>query len=86
MPTYEYVCDECGKTGELFCANPDNAPKEFVCAIWNRSLAEEPPVVSIHSCPGLMRRQIGHGAGCIFKGPGFHCNDYPKAGPPKEDK
>jgi putative FmdB family regulatory protein len=25
-----------------------------------------------------LKRQIGTGGGIIFKGEGFHCNDYPK--------
>jgi putative FmdB family regulatory protein len=29
-------------------------------------------------CNGELQRVIGKGSGVIFKGAGFHCNDYPK--------
>jgi predicted nucleic acid-binding Zn ribbon protein len=29
-------------------------------------------------CGEVARKQIGPGSGAIFRGPGFHVNDYPK--------
>jgi len=59
MPTYEYKCEECGKSLEIF-----------------QSIKDSP----LKKCPYCMKdklkRQIGSGAGIIFKGSGFYCTDY----------
>ena len=66
MPTYDYLCEKCGHTFEAF-----------------QSMAES----SLKTCPkdtcpkkrwgkGKVRRQIGAGAGLIFKGSGFYVTDY----------
>lgn len=36
------------------------------------------PKVTCPYCCGPTSKQFGTGAYPIFKGPGFHCNDYPK--------
>jgi putative FmdB family regulatory protein len=63
MPTYDYVCDTCGETFEIFQSIKDNAltdcPKE--------------------DCNGRIKRKIGGGAGIIFKGSGFYQTDYRSA-------
>ena len=28
------------------------------------------------SCGSVVQRKVGSGVGVIFRGPGFHCNDY----------
>jgi len=38
------------------------------------------------TCKGKVRRLIGSGAGVIFKGPGFYCNDYKKTSAPVNDQ
>lgn len=66
MPTYEYVCSKCGHEFEKFQSMSENAltvcPKEL-CGQkkWGR---------------GKVSRQIGTGAGLIFKGSGFYITDY----------
>ncbi len=66
MPTYEYVCQKCNHQFEFFQSISDNAltvcPKER-CARqpWGK---------------GKVKRQIGAGAGLIFKGSGFYITDY----------
>ncbi len=63
MPTYDYVCENCGHEFELF-----------------QSMKEE----AIKTCPACKkesaRRQIGFGAGIIFKGSGFYETDYKRNG------
>lgn len=36
------------------------------------------PTAKCPDCGGTSKRLISAGLGVIFKGPGFHCNDYPK--------
>ena len=66
MPTYEYSCEKCGGAFEIVQSMRDEALKE---------------------CPkekcqqkkwghGKVKRQIGTGAGLIFKGSGFYITDY----------
>lgn len=66
MPTYEYICEKCDHRFEFF-----------------QSIKDEP----IKTCPkencgmkkwgkGKVRREIGAGAGLIFKGSGFYITDY----------
>ena len=70
MPTYEYACAKCGKSFEKFQSMNDPAltvcPKEL-CAQkrWGR---------------GRVQRQLGSGAGLIFKGSGFYITDYRSEG------
>jgi len=66
MPTYEYECDKCRRTIEVFQSMKDDALKvcpEKACAMrkWGK---------------GKVRRLLGTGAGLIFKGSGFYITDY----------
>ncbi len=66
MPTYEYICEKCGKGFEVFQSMKD--PHLTVCPK--------------DKCPnekwgkGKVKRAIGGGAGLIFKGSGFYITDY----------
>jgi len=66
MPTYEYMCEKCGHAFEMFQSMLDKplktCPKESCRRKrWGR---------------GKVHRQIGAGAGLIFKGSGFYTTDY----------
>ena len=66
MPTYEYRCEKCQCTFELFQSMKDRAlevcPEEKCCLdTWGR---------------GKVKRLLGTGAGLIFKGSGFYITDY----------
>jgi putative FmdB family regulatory protein len=70
MPTYVYACDKCGHQFEKFQSMKDAALK--VCPAdacgrkrWGR---------------GRVQRQMGTGAGLIFKGSGFYITDYRSEG------
>jgi putative FmdB family regulatory protein len=70
MPTYDYVCDKCGAEFELFQSmkdDPITVCTKNVCpkARWGR---------------GKVTRQMGTGAGIIFKGSGFYETDYRSEG------
>jgi len=70
MPTYEYECEKCKKTFELFQSMKDaplkTCTKETCCMkTWGK---------------GKVRRLLGTGAGIIFKGSGFYQTDYRSAG------
>lgn len=66
MPTYEYTCSKCGHSFET------------VQSITAKALT----VCSKDTCPrkpwgkGKVKRNIGGGAGLIFKGSGFYITDY----------
>ncbi len=70
MPTYEYQCAKCKKGFELTQSMKDDpltvCPKEQ-CRMktWGK---------------GAVKRQIGTGAGLIFKGSGFYITDYRSEG------
>ena len=70
MPTYEYECAKCRKNFEIFQSMKDEAlkvcPKEK-CQMkkWGK---------------GKVTRQLGGGAGLIFKGSGFYITDYRSEG------
>ena len=66
MPTYEYVCEKCGKHFDLF----------------QRMSAEPIHTCPDENCQGPVKRLIGEGAGIIFKGHGFYCTDYKNPTPP----
>ena len=66
MPTYEYSCEKCKKTFEVFQSMKDpvlkTCPKEQCRQKkWGK---------------GKVRRLLGTGAGLIFKGSGFYTTDY----------
>lgn len=66
MPTYEYLCSKCGHQFEKYQSMSDTplavCPKEL-CGQkkWGK---------------GKVKKQIGAGAGLIFKGSGFYITDY----------
>ena len=70
MPTYEYECQKCRKTFEIFQSMKDTAletcPKDH-CRMrkWGK---------------GKVKRLLGTGAGLIFKGSGFYITDYRSEG------
>jgi len=70
MPTYVYDCEKCKKTFEFAQSMKDDAlktcPKE---ACRQKSWGK-----------GKVKRQIGAGAGLIFKGSGFYITDYRSEG------
>ena len=66
MPNYDYFCEKCKGTFEFFQSMKDEplkiCPKEACLKkTWGK---------------GSVRRQIGTGAGLIFKGSGFYITDY----------
>ena len=69
MPTYHYICEKCGHEFDCFQSMNDKAlrlcPREK-CGrkTWGK---------------GRVRREVGMGAGFIFKGAGFYATDYPSA-------
>jgi putative FmdB family regulatory protein len=66
MPTYEYLCEKCGKEFEQFQSMTDKpltvCPKEH-CGMkkWGK---------------GKVKRLLSAGSGLIFKGSGFYITDY----------
>ena len=70
MPTYEYHCEKCGhdfETVQSMSAAPLKTCPEDLCAQkkWGR---------------GKVKKQIGAGAGLLFKGGGFYITDYRSEG------
>jgi putative FmdB family regulatory protein len=70
MPTYDYECEKCKKTFEIFQSMKDSAlttcPKDLCRQkTWGK---------------GKVRRLLGTGAGLIFKGSGFYITDYRSEG------
>ena len=66
MPTYEYFCTKCEKSFDIVQSMNDKAlticPKDL-CRMkqWGK---------------GKVKKQVGAGAGIIFKGSGFYITDY----------
>lgn len=70
MPTYAYSCEKCGHEFERFqsiSASPLKTCPEDACKQkkWGR---------------GKVKKQIGAGAGLLFKGGGFYITDYRSEG------
>jgi putative FmdB family regulatory protein len=70
MPTYEYLCEKCGREFEAFqtiSAKPLQVCPRDLCAQkkWGR---------------GRVKRKISGGAGLLFKGSGFYITDYRSEG------
>ena len=61
MPTYEYICNECGERFENFQT------------MSSRPLTKRPDCVE-KNCN--VTRVISGGSGLIFKGSGFYLTDY----------
>ena len=70
MPTYEYKCEKCKKTFDIFQKMSDK----------HLSICPD------KTCNGIVKRLIGRGAGFIFKGPGFYATDYRSEGYKKRQK
>ena len=66
MPTYEYSCTTCGQSFEAVQSMRD--PHFEICP---EALCRVAPWG--HGC---VKRQLGTGAGLIFKGSGFYITDY----------
>ncbi|MEM0897393.1 MAG: zinc ribbon domain-containing protein [Verrucomicrobiota bacterium] len=60
MPNYDYHCEDCDQTFEVFQSMND------------KRLRKCPD----NACGGKVTRLIGTGAGIIFKGGGFYETDY----------
>jgi len=60
MPNYDYKCDLCDETFEIFQKMSDD------------KLTDCPQA----QCKGTIKRLLGGGAGIIFKGSGFYQTDY----------
>ena len=76
MPTYEYVCKKCKAHLDIFHSMKDAdlkiCPKEKCRKkVWGK---------------GVIVKQMGTGAGFIFKGSGFYITDYRSAGYKKAAK
>ena len=76
MPTYEYVCKKCKAHLDIFHSMKDAdlkvCPKEKCPKkVWGK---------------GAIVKQMGTGAGFIFKGSGFYITDYRSAGYKKAAK
>jgi putative FmdB family regulatory protein len=76
MPTYEYQCEKCKKSFEMFQSMNDapvkRCPKELCRQkTWGK---------------GPVKRLLGTGAGLIFKGSGFYITDYRSEGYKKAAK
>lgn len=63
MPNYDYRCEQCAHTFEVFQNMSD--PKLEACPQ--------------DDCEGKVKRLLGAGAGVIFKGSGFYQTDYRSA-------
>jgi putative FmdB family regulatory protein len=70
MPTYEYICEKCNHQFEVFQSMTE--PPLKTCP--EKSCAQK------HWGRGRVKRQIGAGAGLLFKGSGFYITDYRSEG------
>jgi len=66
MPTYEYHCEKCERTFELFQSMKDDA-----LTVCPKECCQQKPWGK-----GKVKRLLGTGAGLIFKGSGFYSTDY----------
>lgn len=64
MPTYEYLCQDCGKLFEHFQSMKDDPLTHCLGP----------------DCRGEVKRLVSGGSGVIFKGSGFYQTDYKNAG------
>lgn len=70
MPTYEYHCEKCDRNFEISQSMKDDALKTCPKELCQRKTWGK----------GTVKRQIGTGAGLIFKGSGFYITDYRSEG------
>jgi putative FmdB family regulatory protein len=66
MPTYEYSCEKCAGTFEIVQSMRDASLKKCPKELCRQKKWGH----------GKVKRQIGRGAGLIFKGSGFYITDY----------
>ena len=74
MPTYDYICSECGERFEHFQTMASSA-------------LTQKPGCEQEKC--AVKRIVSGGTGLIFKGSGFYLTDYKnkdKNGKPKDKK
>ena len=64
MPTYEYQCESCGGTLEVFHGFNDPPPTKCTAC----------------GAEGTLRKLISAGGGVIFRGSGFYATDYKSNG------
>ena len=65
MPTYDYVCKECGDRFEHF-------------QTMSSPVLTQKPGCEKENC--LVKRMVSGGSGLIFKGSGFYLTDYKNKG------
>lgn len=70
MPTYDYQCEKCKKTFEIY-----QSMKDAVLITCPKDLCQQKSWGK-----GKVKRAIGTGAGLLFKGSGFYITDYRSAG------
>ena len=70
MPTYEYQCQKCKKSFDCF-----QSMKDPVLTVCPKDLCRQKTWGK-----GAVKRQLGTGAGLIFKGSGFYITDYRSEG------
>lgn len=70
MPTYEYHCEKCDRNFEISQSMKDDVLKTCPKELCQRKTWGK----------GTVKRQIGTGAGLIFKGSGFYITDYRSEG------
>ncbi len=70
MPTYQYKCSKCGGEFEAMQSMMDKPLTKCELSVGRPK----------KKCGGRVQRQIGAGAGLIFKGSGFYITDYRSEG------
>ena len=71
MPTYEYICRDCGKRFDHFQSMSSPALERYECC---------------KNEPSSVERVISGGTGLIFKGSGFYLTDYKNSNQEKDKK
>jgi putative FmdB family regulatory protein len=70
MPTYDYECEKCRKSFEC-----QQSMKDAALTVCPKELCRQKKWGK-----GRVHRQLGTGAGLIFKGSGFYITDYRSEG------
>ena len=71
MPTYDYICSECGERFEHF-------------QTMTSSVLTQKPNCEQEKC--AVKRIVSGGTGLIFKGSGFYLTDYKNKDKPEKPK
>ena len=71
MPTYDYICSECGERFEHF-------------QTMTSSVLTQKPNCEQEEC--AVKRVVSGGTGLIFKGSGFYLTDYKNKDKPEQPK